>query len=71
MLVTVDLAHRDQVATAELVSRDRRTIPLPGFELRPDGSWGGAIPVNLYDVKAIRLLGDRPGQVLEASTAPR
>ena len=71
MLVTVDPAHRDQVATAELVSRDRRTIPLPGFELRPDGSWGGAIPVNLYDVKAIRLLGDRPGQVLEASTAPR
>jgi len=22
--------------------------------------------VNLYDVKTIRLLGDRPGQVLEA-----
>ena len=34
-----------------------------------DGSWGGAIPVNLYDLSAIRLLGDRPGQVLEASTS--
>ena len=71
MLVTVDPAHRGQVATAELVTRDRRRIPLPDFELRPDGSWGGAIPVNLYDVTAIRLLGDHPGQVLEASTAPK
>jgi hypothetical protein len=68
MLVTVNAGHRDQAASAELVTRDRRTIPLPGFELGADGSWGGAIPVNLYDVTAIRLLGDRPGQVLEAST---
>jgi hypothetical protein len=67
MLVTVDPGHRDQVASAELVTRDRRTIPLPRFELRPDGSWGGAIPVALHDVAAIRLLGDRPGQVLEAA----
>jgi hypothetical protein len=71
MLVTVDAGHRDQVASAELVTRDQRTIRLPGFELEADGSWGGAIPVNLYDVSAIRLLGDRPGQVLEASTAPK
>jgi Putative zinc-finger len=70
MLVTVEPAHRDEVATAELVTRDQETIRLPGFELRPDGSWGGAIPVDLYDVSAIRLLGDRPGQVLEASTRP-
>jgi hypothetical protein len=67
MLVTVDPGHRDQVASAELVTRDRRTIPLPRFDLRPDGSWGGAIPVALHDVAAIRLLGDRPGQVLEAA----
>jgi Putative zinc-finger len=67
MLVTVDPGHRDQVASAELATRDHRTIRLPGFELEPDGSWGGAIPVNLYNVSAIRLLGDRPGQVLEAS----
>lgn len=69
MLVTVDPGHRDQVGSAELVMRDRRTIRLPGFKLGDDGSWGGAIPVNLYDVSAIRLLGDRPGQVLEASTS--
>jgi len=70
MLVTVDPGHRDQVASAELVTRDQRTIQLPEFELERDGSWGGAIPVNLYDVSAIRLLGNRPGQVLQASTSP-
>jgi Putative zinc-finger len=70
MLVTVYPGHRDQVASAELVTRDRRTIRLPGFELGADGSWGGAIPVNLYDVSAIRLLGERPGEVLEAATSP-
>jgi hypothetical protein len=67
MLVTVDPSHRDRVASAELVTRDRRTIPLPGFELHSDGSWGGAIPVDLYEVSAIRLLGDSPGEVLQAS----
>jgi hypothetical protein len=71
MLVTVDPSHRDQVASAELVTRGQRTIRLPRFELEPDGSWGGAIPVNLHDVSAIRLLGARPGQVLEASTSPK
>ena len=71
MLVTVDPDHRDQVASAELVTRDKQTIRLPRFELGPDGSWGGAIPVNLYDVSAIRLLGDRPGQVLHASMSPK
>jgi putative zinc finger protein len=70
MLVTVEPGHRDQVASAELVTRDRRTIALPGFELDQHGSWGGAIPVNLYEVSALRLLGDRPGEVLEASARP-
>jgi Putative zinc-finger len=71
LLVTVDPRHRDQVASAELVTRDRRTLRLPGFELGPDGSWGGVIPVDVYEVSAIRLLGDRPGQVLEASVSPQ
>jgi hypothetical protein len=67
MLVTVDPRHRDQVSSAELVTRDRRTIPLPGFELDRSGSWGGAIPSDLYEIASIRLLGDRPGQVLYAA----
>jgi predicted anti-sigma-YlaC factor YlaD len=70
VLVTVGENHRDRVAGGELVTRDRRMVPLPGFELGPDGSWGGAIPVPLYEVAAIRLLGDRPGEELEA-TIPR
>jgi hypothetical protein len=68
LMVTIDPRHRDVVASAELVTRDRRTIPLPSLALaRASGTWGGAIPVNLYDVASIRLLGDRPGEVLEAS----
>ena len=42
--------------------------PAAGLRARADGSWGGAIPVDLYDVAAIRLLGDSPGEVLQAST---
>jgi hypothetical protein len=70
LLVTVDPGHRDRVSDAELVTRDKRTIPLASFELdRQTGSWGGAIPANLYDVASIRLLGERPGELLEASIA--
>jgi hypothetical protein len=68
VLVTIDPGHRDRVSSGELVTKDKRTIPLPSLELDPrDGSWGGAIPANLHDVASIRLLGERPGEVLEAS----
>ena len=66
IFVTVDSAYWGQVSTAELIARDGRTIGLHWFRLGPDGTWGGAIPVPLRDVAAIRLLGERPGQVLEA-----
>ena len=61
ILVTVDPAHRDDVTRGELLTRDGRTIPLPSVELDRNGSWGGAIPVDLYKVASIRLLGDSPG----------
>ncbi len=67
LLVTVDPAHRDAVATGEVVTKDGRTIALPSLELDRSGSWGGAIPVKLYAVESIRLLGDSPGEILEAS----
>lgn len=67
VLVTVDASHRDEVTRGELVTRDGRTVPLPRLELDRNGSWGGAIPVNLYKVASIRLLGNAPGQTLEAS----
>jgi Putative zinc-finger len=67
LLVTVDPKHRDAVTSAELVTREGRTIPLRSLELDPEGSWGGAIPVNLYKVASIRLLGESPGEALQAS----
>jgi hypothetical protein len=66
VFVTVDARHRDRVSGAELVTKDRRTIALRSFRLGPGGSWGGAIPANLYDLSAIRLLGERPGEALES-----
>jgi hypothetical protein len=67
VFVVVDRAHRRQAATGEVVTRDGRRIALHGFRLRPDGTWGGGIPVDVHDVATIRLLGSRPGQVLEAT----
>jgi hypothetical protein len=67
VLLTVDRAHRDAVTRGELLTRDGRRIALPSIELDSSGSWGGAIPVNLYKVASIRLLGDAPGDILQAS----
>lgn len=67
VLLTVGPEHRDEVTRGELVTRDGRTIALHSLELDRSGSWGGAIPVNLYKVASIRLLGDNPGEILQAS----
>lgn len=66
VFLTVDPSHRDEVTRGELVTSEGRTIALPALELDRRGSWGGAIPVNLYQVAAIRLLGEEPGEVLHA-----
>jgi hypothetical protein len=67
ILVTVDRAHRAEVSSGEIVTRGGRAVALRGFRLGRDGTWGGAIPVNLHQVAAIRLLGRHPGEVLQAS----
>jgi hypothetical protein len=67
LLLTVNPAHRGDVKTAELVTKDGRTIPLRSFRLDRSGSWGGAIPIKLYKVASIRLLGERPGEILQAA----
>ena len=67
LLLTVDPSHRDAVARAELRTKDGRTIPLRSLRLDAQGSWGGAIPVKLYEVASVRLLGESPGDVLQAS----
>ena len=66
LFVTVDPAHRDAITSAELVTTDRRTIPLPSLELDRRGSWGAAIPVNLSKLASVRLLGERQRQILQA-----
>jgi hypothetical protein len=66
LLITVDPAHREAVKSAELVTRNGRAVSLRSFELDPRGSWGGAIPVKLYRVASVRLLGDQPGEILQA-----
>ena len=67
LFITVNPAHRDDVTRAELLTQGRRTIPLRSFALDRRGSWGGAIPVKLSGVSSIRLLGERPGEILQAS----
>jgi hypothetical protein len=67
VFVTVDPAHRNAVTKGELVTKDGRTIALSSFELDRKGSWGGAIPVNLYKVASIRLLGRGAREVLRAA----
>jgi hypothetical protein len=70
ILVTVDPEHRGSVRSGQLLTKDGRTIALPSLELDRNGSWGGAIPVSLYKVASIRLLGASPGEALEASFPP-
>jgi hypothetical protein len=67
VFLTVDRGQREAVTRAELTTREGRTIPLRSLELDRRGSWGGAIPVNLYEVESIRLLGERPGDFLQVS----
>jgi hypothetical protein len=67
LFLTVNPAHRDEVRTAQLVTKDGRTVPLRSFHLDRRGSWGGAIPVKLYEVKSVRLLGEHPGEILQTS----
>jgi hypothetical protein len=63
VFLTVNPEHRETVRSAELITKSGRKYDLPALRL----DWGGAIPVDLYDVQSVRLLGDSPGEVLQAS----
>jgi Putative zinc-finger len=67
LFLTIDRGHRDSVTRAELTTKDGRTIPIRSISLDSRGGWGGAIPVRLYSVKSIRVLGKGPGVVFQAS----
>lgn len=67
LFLTVNPAHRGDVKSAELVTKDGRTVTIPELRLDRSGTWGRAIPVDLYSVQSVRLLGNSPGDVLHAS----
>jgi hypothetical protein len=68
VMINVDPAYRDQVRSCELLTKDGRhlTLDWSGWH---DGSWGGSIPVDIYDIQSIRMLGEKPGQVLATPAA--
>jgi hypothetical protein len=55
---------------AELVTKSGQRVALPAFRLDPrTGTGGEAIPVDLDAVASVRLVGPKPGDVLEAELA--
>ena len=67
------VVYRDHVGVpyrAELVTTSGRRVALPAFRLDPrTGSGGEAIPIDLDAVASVRLIGPKPGDVLEADLA--
>jgi hypothetical protein len=67
MFVVVYGPHRGVPYTAELATTSGRRVALPSFRLDPrTGTGGEAIPVDLDRVASVRLVGPKPGDVLEA-----
>jgi hypothetical protein len=57
--------YRSARYRVELVLTSGRRVPLPGLRLAPTTMSGGqAIPVDLRDVAAVRVIGNQPGDVL-------
>lgn len=67
IFVYVDTAHRSTRYTAELALTSGRRVPLPSLRIDPaTGSAGEAIPIDIHDVAAVRVVGSTRGDVLEA-----
>jgi hypothetical protein len=72
IFVVVYGPHRTVPYTAELATRSGRRVTLPSLRLdRSSGTGGEAIPVDLADVVSVRLVGPKPGDVLEADLTHR
>jgi hypothetical protein len=67
LVLTVDRGHRNSVTRAELTTKDGRTIPLRSISLDSRGGWGGSIPVKLYSLDSVRVLGKGNSMVLKGS----
>jgi Putative zinc-finger len=67
IFVVVYGPHRGVPYTAELATTSGRRVALPSFHLDPKtGTGGEAIPVDLGTIASVRLVGPKPGDVLEA-----
>jgi anti-sigma factor RsiW len=67
IFVAVDRPYRAAGYTVELALTSGRRVPLPSFLIDPKtGSAGQAIPVDMYDVSAVLLIGGTRGEVLQA-----
>jgi hypothetical protein len=59
--------YRSKAYTMELETSSGRHVPLPGWRIDPTtGSAGQTIPIDLEKVKAVRLVGSKHDDVLEA-----
>jgi hypothetical protein len=67
IFVVVYGPHRGVPYTAELATTSGRRVALPSFRLDPKtGTRGEAVPVDLGSIASVRLVGPKPGDVLEA-----
>jgi hypothetical protein len=67
IFVDVEPPYRSGAYTAELTLTSGRRVPLPSVRVDPaTGSTGRAIPVDLRQVAAVRLVGRGPGGILSA-----
>jgi hypothetical protein len=62
--------YRSKAYTVQLETGSGRRVPLPSWRVDPTtGSAGQTIPIDLQKVKAVRLVGSRHDDVLEAPLA--
>jgi anti-sigma factor RsiW len=67
IFVVVYGPHRGVPYTAELATTSGRRVALPSFRLDPKtGTRGEVVPVDLGSIASVRLVGPKPGDVLEA-----
>ncbi len=67
IFVSVDRAHRSRTYAVELVTTLGERRPLSALRIDPaTGTGGQAIPLDLDEVASVRLVGNEPGDVLEA-----
>lgn len=68
LVITVRQPYVRSVVRAEIETRDGRRLPLSWFGL-DEGTWGGAVPVDLDAISHVRLFG-RDGRVLLDASPP-